>query len=278
MSSNAIPFPDIDPYEVLGIAKNETEQGIRKSYRKLMLRHHPDKSGSQSREAKELFHKIQFSYEILTNFKDTYDKTGSIEACFGSSDLAGWRDLFDMDVTINKDTIAEDKKKYRGSEDETEDIIDSWNANAYEKRPKRYVPDEDQFTLLFEEIPHLEATEEDEKHILERVGQLIGQGLIEDAAGSFEHWKLNRKKLLKRLQKRFEAERSQAEAVLRTMEKNKNLHSDAELRQLIQKKNKNSWDSLILKLEKKAGGARTHADLDDEEFEKIQKSLKKRRK
>lgn len=51
-----------DPYKILGISRNATEEQIKDSYRKLARRHHPDKGGN-----KEDFQKIQDAYERLTS-------------------------------------------------------------------------------------------------------------------------------------------------------------------------------------------------------------------
>ncbi|SCW00077.1 LAFE_0B08944g1_1 [Lachancea fermentati] len=276
MTERNIPFPDIEPYLELKLDKDASEQQIKKAYRKLMLLHHPDKTKEEG--AQEQFHKIQFSYEILTKFKELYDKTGSVEACFDSTDLSDWKDLFDVDVVINRVTIEEDKKLYRGSEDETQDVIESWMNNAEFKARKRFRPDEDQFSLLFQEVPHLELTTEDEDHIFVKVSELLASGLIEDTNQSFSRWKQNRKKFLRTLQKSIAKEEALAEKMLSKMDAAKRPQSEAHLQQLIRKKNKNTWDSLISKLEKEATGKkRTHAELDDEEFERIQKKLTRKK-
>ncbi|CEP64933.1 J domain-containing protein LALA0_S15e00672g [Lachancea lanzarotensis] len=295
-SHNAVPFPDIDPYQVLQVSETVTPAELRKSYRKLMLRYHPDKTQDWASEAKEKFHKIQFAYEVLDNFKDVYDRTGSVEACFQDSDLASWKDLFDMDVVIDKHTIEEDKVKYRGSLDETTDICESWRSNEQEHPGKRYVPDEDQFTLLFQEIPHIEANSGDETYIYTRVGQLLEDGAIKDTNGSFERWGQNRKKYLASLKKRLAKEAKLADEMLAHMKENEKTKSigssDENLRELIQKKNKSSFDSLISRLESQANtktknktksGAkakfkRSHAEIDDAEFEQLQAKITKRKR
>jgi len=50
-----------NPYQVLGLLPNATKDDIRKAYKKLALKHHPDKGGSP-----EEFKKITDAYEILT--------------------------------------------------------------------------------------------------------------------------------------------------------------------------------------------------------------------
>ncbi len=56
--------PDLDPYRVLGLPVGATPRQIRRRYRKLARRHHPDVA-ADPREAHERFVRIQQAYEIL---------------------------------------------------------------------------------------------------------------------------------------------------------------------------------------------------------------------
>lgn len=287
----AIPFPDIDPYEILNLSKDATDQQIKRSYRKLMLVYHPDKLSLQPSQnpeaAKDQFHKIQFSYEILTKHRSIYDETTSIEACFNTnaSLFDGWKDFFNSDLEITKELIEEDKKKYRNSEDEFNDILESWTRNCNDfPAIKKYIPDEDPFTLLFQEIPHLEPTKEDEIHIFERIKKLINDQFITDACSSFSRWSKNRKRFLYALQKRTESESKLAEEMLNEMELGSK-PSHQSLQQIINAKNKRNWNSMIERLEAKTKNGknkrvskRAHEDLNDDEFAKIQKKLLKKKK
>lgn len=75
---------DEDPYEVLGISKTSTAPEIKAAYRKLALRHHPDKvQGDENckAEAAQKFAKIGAAYEILSDDKkrqeyDNYKRSG----------------------------------------------------------------------------------------------------------------------------------------------------------------------------------------------------------
>jgi curved DNA-binding protein CbpA len=58
-----------DPYEILGVSSLATEQEIKKSYRKLALKHHPDKCQDPAEKdaASNKFAQIAGAYEILTD-------------------------------------------------------------------------------------------------------------------------------------------------------------------------------------------------------------------
>jgi uncharacterized membrane protein YkvA (DUF1232 family) len=67
----AKPSAESDPYEILGVSKSATQEEIRRAYRKLAQRYHPDRVSHLGEEfqqlAKEKFQDIQNAYEILSN-------------------------------------------------------------------------------------------------------------------------------------------------------------------------------------------------------------------
>ncbi|CAH1963935.1 unnamed protein product [Acanthoscelides obtectus] len=65
-----------DYYRILGISKNSTDDDIKKAYRKLALKYHPDKN--KSAEAEERFKEVAEAYEVLSDKKkrDVYDSYG----------------------------------------------------------------------------------------------------------------------------------------------------------------------------------------------------------
>src|ERR671912_1693487 len=57
-----------DPYGLLDVARTATDDDIRKAYRRLARRHHPDANPGDS-NAEERFKEIQQAYETLSNPK-----------------------------------------------------------------------------------------------------------------------------------------------------------------------------------------------------------------
>lgn len=67
-----------DYYRILGVGKNASPEEIKKAYRKLALRYHPDKNPN-NREAEEKFKKINEAYAVLgdPDKRSQYDRFGS---------------------------------------------------------------------------------------------------------------------------------------------------------------------------------------------------------
>lgn len=68
-----------DYYEVLGVAKNASEEDIKKAYRKLAMKYHPDRNqGEGSKEAEERFKEAKEAYEMLSDGQKraAYDQYG----------------------------------------------------------------------------------------------------------------------------------------------------------------------------------------------------------
>ncbi|KZC04283.1 DnaJ like protein subfamily C member 21 [Dufourea novaeangliae] len=59
-------------YEVLGVAQNAADDDLKKAYRKLALKWHPDKNLDHTEEAREQFQLIQQAWEVLS---DPHERT-----------------------------------------------------------------------------------------------------------------------------------------------------------------------------------------------------------
>ncbi len=79
-----------DYYEVLNVPRNSSKQDIKKSYRKLALKYHPDRNKSQ--DAEEKFKEISEAYAVLSDDEKRmqYDRLGHE----GISGRYTWDDIF----------------------------------------------------------------------------------------------------------------------------------------------------------------------------------------
>jgi len=95
-----------DYYEVLGVPKTASDEEIKKAFRKLARKYHPDVNRDNSSEAEEKFKEANEAYEVLSNAerRTQYDQFG--HAAFeggggaqgggGFGGAGGFSDIFDM--------------------------------------------------------------------------------------------------------------------------------------------------------------------------------------
>ena len=68
-----------DYYDTLGVAKNANDEDIKKAYRKLAMKHHPDRNqGDSAKAAEEKFKEAKEAYEMLSDDQKraAYDQYG----------------------------------------------------------------------------------------------------------------------------------------------------------------------------------------------------------
>src|SRR5690625_6742595 len=93
-----------DYYEVLGIEKGADEKEIRRAYRRMAMRYHPDRNPGDE-EAEEKFKEAKEAYEVLSDAQKraAYDQFGHAGAGVGHAGFggagaggAGFSDIFEI--------------------------------------------------------------------------------------------------------------------------------------------------------------------------------------
>jgi len=84
-----------DYYEVLGVPKNADLDEIKRAYRKIALKHHPDKNPG-NREAEERFKEAAEAYEVLSDpeKRAAYDRFGHAGVGGGARQFGSMEDIF----------------------------------------------------------------------------------------------------------------------------------------------------------------------------------------
>lgn len=257
---------EIDPYEVLEVQASATPLDIKKAYKRLSLKYHPDKiNQTKSGIDESHFPKIQFAYSILSdvNKRRIYDTTGSLS---GDGEF-DWREYFQgVSEKITIDMIDEDRKLYQGLREEQDDILH--NFEYYEG----------DFLRLFEVIPHLEFDETQEIRVFDVVDTAISEGTVRMDKAMERTWakyKKSRKTKVRQVLKKMAREAQEASELA---DKIGARRTDTDgLQAMIRKKNSARLDTLILGLEAKYGKGTKRSEPDDAEFERIQAKLKKRK-
>ena len=93
-----------DFYEVLGISRSASKDEIKKAYRSLARKHHPDRNQGD-KASEETFKKVQEAYDVLSDAQkktayDQYGKAGidpnQMGGGFGGAGMGGFGDINDI--------------------------------------------------------------------------------------------------------------------------------------------------------------------------------------
>jgi DnaJ family protein C protein 9 len=237
-------FGTADIYAILKVEKSATANEISKAYKKLALKHHPDKGGDKTK-----FQALSLAHSILSDEekRKVYDETGTLDEnnTLSEQDFDFWYGYFRN--LFPKVTIADIDKlqtQYVGSEEEKNDII-----AAYDKY-------EGDFHKLMEVIMFAEEGEE------ERICDIIETAIITGALKETKLYKKTKAAHMKKISSKKRKKQSKEES------------KDAEeaLIAAITKRHANQSSSLASSIAKKYGidEGGDEDPLDDEAFAKMQ--------
>ena len=90
-----------DYYEILGVSKDASAEEIKKAYRRLAVKHHPDRNRDNPKQAEEKFKEVAEAYKVLSDSekRKIYDQFGhaGLEAEVGAGAAPGGFGGFDFD-------------------------------------------------------------------------------------------------------------------------------------------------------------------------------------
>eukprot|EP00884_Botryococcus_braunii_P004538 jgi/Botrbrau1/14085/Bobra.182_3s0032.2 len=98
MNSGASRRGQATAYQVLGVARDASQEEVRAAYRRAVLAAHPDKGSSAnpiaSGEASSTFNAIQSAWEAVKDAEHRVQYDQSLAACeVGQSEVAIWQDV-----------------------------------------------------------------------------------------------------------------------------------------------------------------------------------------
>jgi len=141
-----------DYYDILKINKTATEKEIKKAYRELVLKYHPDRNPTKNKSRCEnKFHKINEAYEILGNNlkRCEYDYLNIDDLYFGQHHLRQANEPMQNYISTANDCIENFFKLHDTFNNSITQIIEHVHTDIMNKQYKNVFENIQKFSFLF---------------------------------------------------------------------------------------------------------------------------------
>src|SRR4051812_23127808 len=137
-----------DYYDILGVKKTATDEEIKKAYRALAKKHHPDKNKG-NKEAENRFKEISEAYAVLSDKekREQYDRLGREAFSGGANPFAGFD--FGQFNRARSGGARGARRPQGGSGGFTDIFSDLFGGGGFEQGPSRGQDIDAELTISF---------------------------------------------------------------------------------------------------------------------------------
>lgn len=181
-------------YDVLKVSRTASESEIKRAFRQVSLKVHPDRAGKDDKDATEKFQVLSKVSKILLDKekRDVYDSTGSVIDDDGGN--------FDQDIDS---WMKYWKRLFKFDANDIENFLNDYHGSELEKSDLKsiYVECEGDLDVIFEKQIGYELEEED------RLRKILDEAIANEDIPAFDAYTKETKKKRNKRKRWYEKER-----------------------------------------------------------------------
>ena len=258
----------INPYAVLSLPEDATQDQIKTAYRKAALKHHPDKASPEDKDgAHTQFQEIAFAYAILSDERRRrrYDTTGRTEESLDlDDDDFDWATFFrqQYELAVTQEKVEKFASEYKGGEEERGHVL-----VFYEKH-------EGNVDKLYEEVMLSDVLEDDER-FRRIIDAAIEAGEVAGYKKYVNESEKSRKSRITRAKKRKDSEAKEAEKAAGELEEGESTSGKAKGKKTAKKQDSGMSDLAALIEQRQKGREKFFDNLEAKYAPKDKKGTKR---